>query len=225
MRRALVVTVPALLFGAGCLVGPNYERPLVVTPPNYRDQAPTRDPASIADLPWWQVFQDPELVAFIGRGAPEQPRPPRDDGAWWSRPGRWPGCRRRRFYPALGAGAVGCVRAGLHPGRPTEAPNSGATFVLDATFSWELDVWGRIRRGTEAAVAQYLATEEGYRAATVSLVADVALAYVQLRQLDAQLDVAQRTVVNYQRTLQLYDGPAHGRSREQAPGRPPGRRR
>ncbi len=60
------------------------------------------------------------------------------------------------------------------------------------------------RRGTEAAVAEYLATEEGRRAATVSLVADVAVAYVQMRQLDAQLDVARRTVGNYQRTLQLY---------------------
>jgi multidrug efflux system outer membrane protein len=77
-------------------------------------------------------------------------------------------------------------------------------FSLDAQMSWELDVWGRIRRGTEASVADFLATEEGRRAATVSLVADLATAYVQLRQLDAQLDVARRTVGNYQRTLQLY---------------------
>ena len=87
---------------------------------------------------------------------------------------------------------------------PPRTPSRRALFSVDAQVSWEVDVWGRIRRGTEAAVAEYLASEQGRRAATVSLVADVASAYVQLRQLDAQLDVAQRTVKNYQRTLQLY---------------------
>jgi multidrug efflux system outer membrane protein len=203
VRRALVVTVPALLFGAGCLVGPNYERPLVVTPPNYRDQAPTRDPASIADLPWWQVFKDPELVAFIGE-ALQNNRDLRTTMAVVEQARALARVQKAQIYPALGAdGAAGYQRGNII--LPTENPTGQAVYTLDATFSWELDIWGRIRRGTEAAVAQYLATEEGYRAATVSLVADVALAYIQLRQLDAQLDVARRTVVNYQRTLQLYE--------------------
>lgn len=204
----MLVTAPVLLFGGGCLLGPSYERPVVPTPASYRSQTPTQDAATIADLPWWTVFKDPELVSFIGE-AVENNRDLRAAVARMEQARALARVQKAQILPALGAdAAAGYGRGSILA--PSESPASGARFALDATFSWEIDVWGRIRRGTEAAVAQYLATEEGVRAATVSLVADVALAYIQLRQLDAQLDVAQRTVVNYQRTLQLYEDRLQG---------------
>src|SRR5215470_14598741 len=183
-------------------MGPDYQRPVVPTPATYRDAPPTQDTATIADLPWWQVFKDPELASLIGEAVLNN-RDLRVAVARVEQARALARVQKAQILPAIGANAS----AGYGRGNisfPTENPQSAALFSVDAQISWEIDVWGRIRRGTEAAVADYLATEQGRRAATVSLVADVASAYVQLRQLDAQLDVAQRTVKNYQRTLQLY---------------------
>ncbi len=201
MRRALLA-VSLALATTSCLMGPDYQRPVVPTPTQYRDAAPTQDPATIADLPWWNVFKDPELLSLIGE-AVQNNRDLRTAVARVEQARALARIQKAQILPAIGANAAaGYGRGNLS--LPTENPASAALFSVDAQISWEVDVWGRIRRGTEAAVAEYLASEQGRRAATVSLVADVAAAYVQLRQLDAQLDVAQRTVKNYQRTLQLY---------------------
>src|SRR5262245_1692033 len=183
-------------------MGPDYQRPVVPTPATYRDAPPTQDPATIADLPWWNVFKDPELLNLIGE-AVQNNRDLRVAIARVEEARALARIQKAQILPAVTANAA----AGYGRGSltfPSEDPQKGAVFSLDAQVSWEIDIWGRIRRGTEAAVAQFLASEQGRRAATVSLVGDVASAYVQLRQLDAQLDVARRTVSNYQRTLQLY---------------------
>jgi outer membrane protein, multidrug efflux system len=201
VRRALAVLTVAVA-STGCLMGPDYQRPVVPTPAEYRDAAPGQDAATIADLPWWSVFKDPELLNLLGE-AVQNNRDLRVAIARVEQARAVARIQKAQILPAVGANAsAGYGRGNLT--FPSEDPRSGAVFSVDAQLSWEIDVWGRIRRGTESAVAQYLATEQGRRAATVSLVADVASAYVQLRQLDAQLDVAQRTVTNYQRTLQLY---------------------
>lgn len=201
MKRALaVLTVTALC--TSCLMGPDYQRPVVPTPAEYRDAPPGQDATTIAELPWWTVFKDPELLNLIGE-AVQNNRDLRVAIARVEEARALARIQKAQILPAIGANAAASYGRGSLT-LPSEEPRSGAIFSVDAQVSWEIDVWGRIRRGTEAAVAQYLATEQGRRAATVSLVADVASAYVQLRQLDAQLDVAQRTVKNYQRTLQLY---------------------
>jgi outer membrane protein, multidrug efflux system len=207
VRRALLA-VGLALATTSCLMGPDYQRPVVPTPAQYRDAPPTQDNTTIADLPWWTVFKDPELAALIGE-AVQNNRDLRVAIARVEQARALARIQKAQILPAIGA------NAGASYGRgsialPTENPQSGAIFSVDAQVSWEIDVWGRIRRGTEAAVAQYLASEQGRRAATVSLVADVANAYVQLRQLDAQLDIARRTVTNYQRTLQLYSDRLQG---------------
>src|SRR5215472_4251246 len=189
-------------------MGPDYQRPVVPTPATYRDAPPTQDTTTIADLPWWQVFKDPELVSLIGEAALNN-RDLRVAIARVEQARALARVQKAQILPAIGANAAaGYGRGNLS--LPTENPQNAAYFALDAQMSWEIDVWGRIRRGTEAAVAEYLATEQGRRAATVSLVADVAVAYVELRQLDAQLDVSRRTVKNYQRTLQLFQDQLHG---------------
>ncbi len=201
MKRALIAAIMALAT-TSCLMGPDYQRPVVPTPAAYRDAPPTQDAATIADLPWWTVFKDPELQSLLAE-AVQNNRDLRAAVARVEQARALARIQKAQILPAVGANAGASYGRGSLTA-PSENPVSGAVFTLDAQVSWEIDVWGRIRRGTEAAVAQYLATEQGRRAATVSLVADVAVAYVQLRQLDAQLDVAQRTVSNYQRTLQLY---------------------
>jgi len=207
VRRALALAIAAFTLG-GCLMGPDYQRPPIQSPANFRDQTPTQDTQSIADLPWWNVFQDPVLVQLVGE-AVQNNRDLRGAVARVAQARALARVQKAQILPALTA------NAGASYGRgslqfPTESPTTGAVFEVDAQMSWEIDVWGRIRRGTEAAVAEYLATEQGRRAATVSLVADVAVAYVELRQLDAQLDVSRRTVKNYQRTLQLFQDQLHG---------------
>jgi multidrug efflux system outer membrane protein len=183
-------------------MGPDYQRPVVPTPAQYRDAPPAQDQTTIADLPWWNVFKDPQLLNLLGE-AIQNNRDLRVAVARVEQARALARVQKAQILPAVGANAAaGYGRGNLS--LPTENPVSGALYSVDAQISWEIDVWGRIRRGTEAAVAQYLASEQGRRAATVSLVADVATAYVQLLQLDAQLDIARRTVTNYQRTLQLY---------------------
>jgi len=201
VRRALAVITVAIT-STGCLMGPDYQRPAVPTPAEYRDAPPGQDAATIADLPWWSVFKDPELLSLIGE-AVQNNRDLRVAVARVEQARALARIQKAQILPAVGANVAASYGRG-NVTLPIEEPPSRAVFAVDAQVSWEIDVWGRIRRGTEAAVAQYLSTEQGRRAATVSLVADVASAYVQLRQLDAQLDVAQRTVKNYQRTLQLY---------------------
>ena len=207
MRRALLA-VSLALATTSCLMGPDYQRPVVPTPAQYRDAPPTQDTATIADLPWWNVFKDSELLNLLGE-AVQNNRGLRVAIARVEQARALARVQKAQILPAVGANAS----AGYGRGNtlfPSEEPKSSAVYVVDAQLSWEIDVWGRIRRGTEAAVAQYLASEQGRRAATVSLVADVATAYVQLRQLDAQLDIARRTVTNYQRTLQLYSDRLQG---------------
>jgi len=201
VRRA-ILAVGLALGTTSCLVGPDYQRPVVPTPATYREAPTTQEADTIADLPWWQVFKDPELASLIGE-AVQNNRDLRVAIARVEQARALARVQKAQILPAIGANAA----AGYGRGNisfPSENPQSAAYFALDAQLSWEIDIWGRVRRGTEAAVADYLSSEQGRRAATVSLVADVASAYVQLRQLDAQLDVAQRTVKNYQRTLQLY---------------------
>jgi multidrug efflux system outer membrane protein len=207
VTRALVV-LTAIALSTGCLMGPDYQRPVVPTPASYRDAPPGPDQTSIADLPWWSVFKDPELLNLLGE-AVQNNRDLRVAVARVEQARALARIQKAQILPAIGA------NAGASYGRgsltlPSENPQTGALYTVDAQVSWEIDVWGRIRRGTEAAVAQYLASEQGRRAATVSLVADVATAFVQLRQLDEQLDIARRTVTNYQRTLQLYSDRLHG---------------
>ena len=190
------------------MMGPDYQRPPIQSPTNYRDQEPTQDTKTIADLPWWQLFQDPVLVRLVGE-AVQNNRDLRGAVARVAQARALARVQKAQILPALTA------NAGASYGRgsltlPTENPTTGAIFEVDAQLNWEIDVWGRIRRGTEAAVAQYLASEQGRRAATVSLVADVAVAYVELRQLDAQLEISRQTVKNYERTLQLFRDQLHG---------------
>jgi outer membrane protein, multidrug efflux system len=215
-RLALrVVLVPAALL-VGCTVGPDYQRPQVKMTDAYRDQVKPADARSFADLPWWDVFHDETLKGLIIE-ALQNNYDMRIAAARVEQARAQAGISAAQAYPAVGAGlGANYSRGSFVPGQTTPGFGSltpqqrGAQFNISVSFSWEIDFWGKFRRGTEAAVAQFLASEDGRRGVIVSLIAQVAGSYVLLCQLDAQLAIAKATTLNYQKTLELYTARLEG---------------
>jgi len=217
MRRlALRVVVAALAMLAGCTVGPDYQRPQVKMTDTYRDQVKPADARSFADLPWWDVFHDEVLKSLIVE-ALQNNYDMRIAAARVEQARAQAGISAAQAYPAIGAGlGANYSRGSFIPGQTTSTFGSltpqqrSAQFNINVSFSWEIDFWGKFRRGTEAAVAQFLATEEGRRGVIVSLIAQVAASYVLLCQLDEQLEIAKATTKNYAKTLELYTARLEG---------------
>lgn len=189
---------------SGCAVGPNYQRPKVNVPTEYRDSKGAAQQESIADLPWWEVFKDERLKNLVQIALAnnydlqiaitriEQSR-------------QIAAQARAQYFPFLNYGVS--ASDGKNEFVGTVAPNGGqeqGAFVAVATVAWEADVWGRLRRENEAARAQFLATEEARRGVMLSLVSDVAQAYFELLELDLQLQIAKDTTDSFSQTLRLF---------------------
>ncbi|HEV7731186.1 MAG TPA: efflux transporter outer membrane subunit [Candidatus Binatia bacterium] len=199
MRGRAVALLSAVLV-VGCAVGPNYKRPAVDAPEVTRGQLTPVEAASLADLPWWQVFDDPVLQGLITEAI---------HGNYDLQTAIWRVEQSRQL--------VGVARADLLPqiGYQGEAAR-GRTFIPEAgnqTFNsflgafnvaWEIDIWGRIRRATESARADYLGSEEFRRGVLLTLVSDVAEAYFGLLELDRQLTIARNTTNAFQKILDLF---------------------
>ncbi len=200
---AWIVVAAAVL--AGCAIGPDYKRPAVIEPQTFRGQA-TAEAASLADAAWWEVFQDPILKELI-REALRSNYDVRIAAARVQEARAGFVATRSDLFPALDyGGAAGRSNAspGLlgTPGR--QAPTTSNFYSLTLAMSWELDVWGRIRRSTEAARATLLATEDFQRGVWLTLVSDLAQAYFELLALDVQLQIARNSTDAYQRTYDLF---------------------
>ena len=187
---ALVVTVLA-----GCTLGPNYKRPQMPAPPQHRFVEGPAEAESIADVPWWEVVEDPHLVALI-RDAIANNLDLQVAAARVEEARAVAGISKSFLYPQVGFGA-GYGAGQLSGDDEKTFQNWDAGFTL----SWEIDLFGRIRRTNEAAFARYLATEQGRRGVLITLVADVASNYLLLRQLDLELEVARRTVESNDETV------------------------
>jgi outer membrane protein, multidrug efflux system len=194
-----------ILLFSGCAVGPNYQRPKVSVPAEFRGTVEPTKEASIADLPWWEVFKDKELTYLVQtalgnnydlRIAVTRIEQSRQIAAQ----------ARAQYLPfvnySLGSSYGKNEFAGAVS--PNEGSEQGA-FLGVASVAWEADLWGRLRRENEAARAQYLATEEARRGVMLSLVSDVAQAYFELLDLDLQLDIAKRTTESFTQTLNLFN--------------------
>lgn len=200
-----VVTVGLL---TGCALGPDYTRPPLTPPDAFRGQASPGETASLADTPWWEAFGDPVLKGLI-QDALAGNYDVRIAAARVQQARAQAGVARSAFFPQIGYIAQATQSRGLSniilgvP--PTEGASPESTLYLGgATMSWEIDLWGRIRRSTEAANAQLLASEEGRRAVLLSLVSDVAQAYFELIELDARLAIARQATEAYQGTFKLF---------------------
>lgn len=194
---------PIVIVLAGCAVGPNYKRPAVSVPTDYRAAmpAPNLSVSSLGNENWWQVYQDPALVQLI-HTALGQNYDVRIAATRVLEAQAQLGITRANQLPSasLGANIYSQQNAKVSNLFPAYGVNAGQ---LNLSVLWNLDFWGKYRRQTEAARAQLLATEWGQRAAISSLVANVATAYFQLRALDSELDIAKRTLASRQQSLEL----------------------
>ena len=201
----IISSVVATAVLGGCAIGPNYKRPSVAEPPTFRGQA-TAEAASLADAPWWDVFQDPSLNALIQEAL-------RNNYDVRIAAARVQEARanfvvsRSDLYPSLDYGA-GVSRSkitpGIQGGPGGPAPEASNFYYGTLTMSWELDIWGRIRRATEAARANLLATEDARRGVWLTLVSDLGQAYFELLALDVRLQIARNSTDAYQRTYDLF---------------------
>ncbi len=192
-------------FLTGCAaIGPTYQRPPLTPPETYRSQMTAPEATSFADLPWWDVFQDAALKTLVEEAVTtnydlriattriEQARA-RAGGA------------HAEFFPQIGhRGAVGRSRGASQSfvGIPGGIEDNIFSGLLD--MAWEIDVWGRIRRSNEAALAELFASAEFRRGVVLSLVSEIAQAYFELRELDLELEIAKRTTASFQKTLDLF---------------------
>lgn len=203
MRVALAsLALGALAVAAGCAVGPDYARPAVDSPAQYRFAAEEAE-ESLADLAWWQLYTDETLQELI-RSALENNYDIRIAVSRVERARAISAAAKSQFYPSFG------YQGGITRGRNQflGAPGLGAgtetSAVTVLTAAWELDVWGRIRRLNEAALAGYLATEEAHRAVRLSLVSEVAQAYLELLELDLELRIARDTTASFSESLRIF---------------------
>ncbi|HSP94996.1 MAG TPA: efflux transporter outer membrane subunit [Thermoanaerobaculia bacterium] len=201
--RKLAAALVGLALVTGCAVGPNYKQPPVTAPDMYREvQGPPAPAPSLADRPWWEVFEDPKLQQLIdealGTGYDVQL------AAWRVEEARArAGIARSEFFPQVFYGGQWSRTQQSSYVPPFDHSTNNANSV-NVNFGWEIDLWGRIRRSNEAAKAQYLATEDARRGVLLSLVSDVARTYFLLRELDEELVITKKTVEAFRGTADLF---------------------
>jgi multidrug efflux system outer membrane protein len=207
MKWRLIVTAMAASLLAGCTVGPKYRRPAVATPPAFRAGASAAtDPASLADAKWFEVFKDEQLQNLI-RTALAQNYDLRDAVVRVQAARAALGITRADQFPNVGASADVTTQrtstSGAFPLPPGFSQNRTFGSVALSLLSFEVDIWGRLRRATEAARADLLASEENRKAVITTLVSDVASAYFNLLELDMELEIARRTLATREDSLKL----------------------
>jgi multidrug efflux system outer membrane protein len=203
MTRRLVTTLAAALLSA-CTLGPDYKRPAVEAPKAF--QYETKEAAATADTLWWQQFQDPVLEQLITEALAHNTNI-QIAAANVEQAAAVLTQTRSQLFPTVGYGAGATRQRSVEPAFAAQLPNyPNPTTAYQAALqaSWEIDLWGRIRRQSESAYANVLATDEARRGVILSLVASVANSYLQLRGLDAQLAVAKQTLQTYKESVDLF---------------------
>lgn len=198
--RARFSAVILLVLCTGCAVGPNYKRPAVPVPPEYRSALPNQSATSFGDEKWWEAFQDSTLRDLI-KTSLQQNYDLRIAAARVLEAQAQLGITRADQLPSVSGAVVGenerLARSGLFP-----ATNTGISQV-GLSAAWELDFWGKFRRATESARASLLAQEWAQREVMSTLVSEVANAYFQLRELDLELEISQQTLASRKDSLRL----------------------
>jgi multidrug efflux system outer membrane protein len=195
-----------ILFLSSCAMGPNYKRPVVAAPQEFRSATEPAASASLAKTAWPDLFNDPVLTDLVStalknnfdiRIAAERVLQARS---------RF-GIVKSEQYPTVTLNVVSSADRSSTVGANIFVPPAADTNVrysqVGFGLEWELDVWGRVRRLKESSLAQYLATEEAQRGVMTTLIADVSTAYLTLREIDTQLDVARKTADVARNSLEL----------------------
>ncbi|HTO99181.1 MAG TPA: efflux transporter outer membrane subunit [Myxococcales bacterium] len=203
MNRSPVAFLALAL--AACSFAPKYERPEAGVPSEYRFAQP-KESASVADLPWWELFKDPTLQDLI-RVALANNQDLALAAARVDESRALVGVAKADLYPQVSA------QVNAAYGRPISRNfNPGATdsarYGLSGDVSWEIDLWGRVRNSRDAAMADLLATEDFRRGVILALVSGVAQAYLELRALDLELEIDKSNTDIRKGTLDLFEARA-----------------
>ena len=203
MNKRLVAGLFALLL-CSCTIGPEYQRPPVDVPLDWRLN--DNEATDLADTAWWQQCNDPVLGELITAALQENKDLHIAAARIEEFAGRY-GITRSGLFPQIGAdGQYDRQRVTessdnpLSPGYQTTTGSYSTTLNV----SWEIDLWGRIRRATESARAQLLASEEGRQGVILSLIGDVASAYINLRALDRQVEISTDTAATRKASYELF---------------------
>ncbi len=215
MKKQLIAVTLITSLLAGSMVGPKYNRPKANPPVTFRgaDAASSADSTSLADLKWFEVFKDERLQELIRTALVQnydlRKAVIRVDAARASL-----GVTRANQFPTIAGGVDARTQRNsrngsfaLPPGTSQERSFGNVALNL---LSFEIDIWGRLRRATEAARADLLATGENRKAVITTLVGDVSTAYFNLIELDAGLEIAKRTLDSRQESLRLINVRAQG---------------
>jgi multidrug efflux system outer membrane protein len=209
MRRLILFAFITAFLASCRVVGPNYTKPIIPTPATFRGDVDTpvaNDAVSLADLKWFEVFKDEALQDLI-RAALEQNYDLRDAVVRVDAARATLGVTKADQSPTIGAGVeVTTLRSSRDGSFPFpsgfEQRRTFGSVALNL-LTFEADVWGRLKRATEGARANLLATEENRKVVVTTLVSDVAAAYFNLLELDAELAIAQRTLATREESLKL----------------------
>lgn len=202
--RASCLAVAAFAATA-CTVGPNYTKPQIDSPQAWRVEY--EQAAEIANTRWWEAFGDPALDQLVDSAVREN----LDVQIAAARVDQFLGAlrtTRSQFYPQFNYGADASANRASAVGQPPVPPGTDRNYELYTAAlgaSWQIDLFGRVRRQTEAAQAQVYASEQGRRGVILSVVTSVATGYIGLRALDRQLEIARSTAENYAQTLKLFE--------------------
>jgi len=203
MKVPFLVCAGAVL--AGCTVGPDWRQPRVDTPPAWRIEY--AQAVEIANTRWWEAFGDPVLDRLVDDALREN----RDLVQAAARVDQFLGAlraTRSQFYPQVNySGEASRNRASQNGPTPLPAGVDRNYSLYDAALgaSWQIDLFGRVRRQAEAAQAQVYASEQGRRGVVLSVVSAVTTGYIALRGLDRQLEIARATEKNYASSLQIFE--------------------
>ncbi len=200
-----ILSLILVMFLAGCAMGPDYKRPTVDSPKAWRvDEKEAKDMANTA---WWEQFGDPVMNGLIDEALKQNydiriatARVDEYMGRYW--------VGRSGLFPQIGANASAGQNRISEQGASTAAlsglKNPSDSYQANFSGSWEIDIWGKLRRATEASRADLLSTEEARQAVILSLVSAIANGYINLRDLDKQLEVARRTAKTREDSYNLF---------------------
>jgi multidrug efflux system outer membrane protein len=203
--RRIVASAVAAALASACTVGPDYVRPNVPTPDKWRIDYPQA--AEVANTRWWEQFRDPALDQLIETALREN----KDVWIAAARVDQFIGqltTTRSQFYPQISYNLDATRSRSSRVGIPPLAPGADPYYTLyqgSIGAQWQIDLFGRVRRLSEAAQAQVYASEQGRRGVILSLVTSVAASYIGLRALDRQLEISRATAENYAGTQRIFD--------------------
>jgi outer membrane protein, multidrug efflux system len=199
MRCMTLIVILIVLSLVGCTMGPNYTRPEhLVSEEAWRLSPATSE--SIANLPWWEVLHDEELQRLIRIALEENQDLKRAVASVEEYEARAL-IAKMDFAPQLSlSGNLPVAKEGgvSFPGFPTPSNT-----YAQGSLSWELDIWGRIRRSNEAALGDLLAQEANRRAVVLQLISSVAQSYLELRALDLQIEITKRTLKAWDESVRI----------------------